>query len=43
MGQCFIWLILLALGVLAMVTLLKWFDQATEAVDDSQPPMKPGG
>jgi len=34
MGQCFIWLLLLALGVLALVTLLRWFEQATEAVEN---------
>ena len=34
MGQCFIWLLLLALGVMALVTLLRWFEQATEAVEN---------
>jgi hypothetical protein len=33
MGGCFSWLLLLAGGVFAMATLLRWFEQATEAVE----------
>ena len=32
--QCFIWLFLLAGGVFVMMTLLRWFEQTTEAVDN---------
>lgn len=34
MTGCFTWLLLLVLGVLTMVSLLKWFEQTTEAVDN---------
>jgi len=30
---CFTWLILLALAILTMVSLIRWFEQITEAVD----------
>jgi hypothetical protein len=34
MTGCFSWLVLLTLAVLAIVTLLRWFEQTTEAVDN---------
>ena len=34
MGGCVTWLLVLAAGVLAIVTLLRWFEQATEAVEN---------
>src|SRR6266480_4831508 len=34
MGGCVTWLFILAAGVLAIVTLLRWFEQATEAVEN---------
>ncbi len=30
--QCFSWLLLIAAAVMVMVTMLRWFEQATEAV-----------
>jgi hypothetical protein len=32
--QCFIWLVLLAGAVFVMMTLLRWFEQVAEAVDN---------
>src|SRR5437016_13263847 len=34
MGECFAWLFILGLGVFALVTVLRWFEQATEAVEN---------
>src|SRR5437588_12762824 len=34
MQGCFSWLLLLAGGVFVMMTLLRWFDQVAEAVDN---------
>ena len=34
MQGCFIWLLLLAGGVFVMLTLLRWFEQTAEAVDN---------
>src|SRR2546430_13656547 len=34
MGGCVTWFLVLAAGVLAIVTLLRWFEQATEAVEN---------
>ena len=31
--QCFTWLLLIALAVMVMVTILRWFEQTTEAVE----------
>src|SRR5262245_8593273 len=33
-GGCVSWLLILAGGVLGLVTLLRWFEQATEAVEN---------
>jgi hypothetical protein len=32
--ECFLWLFLLAIGVFVMMTLLRWFEQVAEAVDN---------
>src|SRR5213078_309085 len=34
MGQCFLWLFLLVGAVFALMTVLRWFEQATEAVEN---------
>ena len=34
--QCFTWLLLLAVGVFVMVSLLRWFEQTSEAVERRQ-------
>lgn len=34
MSGCFIWLFLLAGGIFVMLTLLRWFEQTAEAVDN---------
>ena len=34
MQGCFIWLLLLAGGVFVLLTLLRWFEQTSEAVDN---------
>lgn len=33
MGGCFSWLMLIVAGVLLLVSLIRWFEQVTEAVD----------
>lgn len=33
MTGCFSWLLLLALGIFVMLSLIRWFEQITEAVD----------
>jgi hypothetical protein len=34
MSGCFVWLVLLAFAILSMVSLIRWFEQITEAVDN---------